>query len=120
MEKTHARLGIISTRYCYGNYRYPDHEMVQSESESAGLCGHAGNDCLFLFFLSFAIKRIALGVAYALWEGIGILLITLFSVQLFDETLSLMKICGLITLITGILLIKVGSGEVKEAEHDPA
>lgn len=72
------------------------------------------------FFLSFAIKRIALGVAYALWEGIGILLITSFSVQLFDETLSLMKICGLITLITGILLIKVGSGEVKEAEHDPA
>ncbi|WP_438500602.1 multidrug/spermidine efflux SMR transporter subunit MdtJ [Pantoea ananatis] len=72
------------------------------------------------FFLSFAIKRIALGVAYALWEGIGILLITLFSVQLFDETLSLMKICGLITLITGILLIKIGSGEVKEAEHDPA
>ncbi|ADD77336.1 MdtJ [Pantoea ananatis LMG 20103] len=72
------------------------------------------------FFCSFAIKRIALGVAYALWEGIGILLITLFSVQLFDETLSLMKICGLITLMTGILLIKVGSGEVKEAEHDPA
>ncbi|NRH22863.1 multidrug/spermidine efflux SMR transporter subunit MdtJ [Pantoea stewartii] len=68
--------------------------------------------------LSFAIKRIALGVAYALWEGIGIMLITLFSVHLFDETVSPLKICGLVTLIVGILLMKTGSK--KEADHDPA
>ncbi len=41
---------------------------------------------LSYIFLSFAVKKIALGVAYALWEGIGILLITLFSVLIFDET----------------------------------
>ena len=35
---------------------------------------------LSYIFLSFAVKKIALGVAYALWEGIGILFITLFSV----------------------------------------
>lgn len=40
---------------------------------------------LSYIFLSFAVKKIALGVAYALWEGIGILFITLFSVLLFDE-----------------------------------
>ena len=44
---------------------------------------------LSYIFLAFAVKKIALGVAYALWEGIGILLITIFSVLLFDETLSL-------------------------------
>ncbi|MEI8428433.1 multidrug/spermidine efflux SMR transporter subunit MdtJ [Escherichia coli] len=33
---------------------------------------------LSYIFLSFAVKKIALGVAYALWEGIGILFITLF------------------------------------------
>lgn len=60
-------------------------------------------------FLSFSVKRIALGVAYALWEGVGIVLITLFSVLLFDESLSLMKVAGLVTLIVGILLIKSGS-----------
>ena len=31
---------------------------------------------LSYIFLSFAVKKIALGVAYALWEGIGILFIT--------------------------------------------
>ena len=40
---------------------------------------------LSYIFLAFAVKKIALGVAYALWEGIGILLITIFSVLLFDD-----------------------------------
>ena len=64
---------------------------------------------LSYIFLSFAVKKIALGVAYALWEGIGILLITLFSVMLFDETLTTMKITGLTTLVAGIVLIKSGT-----------
>lgn len=64
---------------------------------------------LSYIFLSFAVKNIALGVAYALWEGIGILLITLFSVMLFDETLTTMKIAGLTTLVAGIVLIKSGT-----------
>jgi spermidine export protein MdtI len=59
--------------------------------------------------LPFAVKKIALGVAYALWEGIGILLITLFSVLLFDEALSLLKMAGLTTLVVGIVLIKSGT-----------
>ena len=72
-------------------------------------------------FLAFAVKKIALGVAYALWEGIGILLITLFSVMLFGESLSAMKIAGLVTLVAGIVLIKSGTRKVKsqpvEAHH---
>jgi len=67
--------------------------------------------------LSFAIKRIALGVAYALWEGIGIMLITLFSVLLFGEALSVMKICGLMTLIVGIVLIKTGTQSSAEVNY---
>lgn len=59
--------------------------------------------------LAVAVKKVALGVAYALWEGIGILFITTFSVMWFDETLSPMKIGGLVLLITGIGLIKSGT-----------
>lgn len=64
---------------------------------------------LSYIFLSFAVKKIALGVAYALWEGVGILLITLFSVMIFDETLTTMKVAGLTTLVAGIVLIKSGT-----------
>lgn len=69
---------------------------------------------LSYIFLSFAVKKIALGVAYALWEGIGILFITLFSVLLFDESLSLLKIAGLTTLVVGIVLIKSGTRKVRK------
>jgi spermidine export protein MdtJ len=75
---------------------------------------------LSYILLSFAIKRIALGVAYAMWEGIGILFITLFSVLLFDEALSAVKVAGLLTLILGIVLIKSGTLSRKELRHGNA
>ena len=65
--------------------------------------------------LSFAVKRVALGVAYALWEGIGILFITLFSVLWFDESMSMMKLMGLATLIAGIALVKSGTVKTKKS-----
>ncbi|WP_250153690.1 multidrug/spermidine efflux SMR transporter subunit MdtJ [Cedecea lapagei] len=64
-------------------------------------------------FLAFSVKKIALGVAYAMWEGIGILFITVFSVMLFDESISPLKILGLTTLVIGIALIKSGTREKK-------
>ncbi len=64
-------------------------------------------------FLAFSVKKIALGVAYAMWEGIGILFITIFSVMLFDESISPLKILGLTTLVIGIALIKSGTREKK-------
>lgn len=51
----------------------------------------------------------ALGVAYALWEGIGIVIITTFSVLWFGESLSPLKLGGLAMLIAGITLIKSGT-----------
>ena len=68
---------------------------------------------LSYILLSFSIKRIALGVAYAMWEGIGILFITLFSVLLFDESISPLILAGLTTLIVGIALIKSGTTSKK-------
>lgn len=59
--------------------------------------------------LAFAVKRVALGVAYALWEGIGILFITLFSVLWFGESISPLKLAGLALLVGGIILLKSGT-----------
>uniref|UniRef100_A0A3B0LYW1 Spermidine export protein MdtJ n=1 Tax=Arsenophonus endosymbiont of Trialeurodes vaporariorum TaxID=235567 RepID=A0A3B0LYW1_9GAMM len=59
--------------------------------------------------LAMAVKKVALGVAYALWEGIGVIFITAFSVLLFNESLPPMKLIGLALLIVGIALIKSGN-----------
>ena len=67
--------------------------------------------------LSMAVKKVALGVAYALWEGIGILIITTFSVMWFHESLSPLKLGGLALLIAGITLIKYGTKKVQKKQH---
>ncbi|MBG6240989.1 MAG: multidrug/spermidine efflux SMR transporter subunit MdtJ [Candidatus Symbiopectobacterium sp. Dall1.0] len=74
-----------------------------------------GMIALSYLLLSIAIKRVAMGVAYALWEGIGIIFITLFSVMLFDESLSVLKVIGLAILLVGILLVKSGGRKAPTA-----
>lgn len=64
---------------------------------------------LSYIFLGMAVKKIALGVAYALWEGIGGFFITIFSLTLFGEFMSSLKVAGLLTLLAGIVLVKSGS-----------
>ena len=64
---------------------------------------------LSYFFLALAVKRVPVGVAYALWEGIGIVFITLISVTWLGESLGLLKAAGLGVMIAGILLIKSGT-----------
>ena len=66
--------------------------------------------------LALAVKKVALGVAYALWEGIGILIITVCSVLWFDESLSPLKIAGLVTLVGGIMLVKSGTRKPKQPD----
>lgn len=68
--------------------------------------------CSF-YLLSLAVRKIPLGVSYALWEGIGIVLITVISVIWFEEYLNIYKIVGLGLLVAGIFLIKSGIHQPK-------
>ncbi len=52
---------------------------------------------LSYIFLAFAVKKDCPRCGLCVVGRIGILLITLFSVLLFDESLSLLKIAGLTT-----------------------
>lgn len=67
---------------------------------------------LSYYFLSLSVRKVPVGVAYALWEGIGIVLITAISVTWFNEPLGVFKIAGLGLIIVGILLIKAGTQTV--------
>ncbi|AVK02925.1 MULTISPECIES: multidrug/spermidine efflux SMR transporter subunit MdtJ [Pseudomonas aeruginosa group] len=75
----------------------------------AGLLLMYGMIGLSYFFLALAVKRVPVGVAYALWEGIGIVLITAVSVAWLGESIGLYKAVGLGVMIAGILLIKSGT-----------
>ncbi|GKX54815.1 spermidine export protein MdtJ [Leminorella grimontii] len=98
-------------------------------SETGHISGHVVMYVMITLsyiLLSLSVKRVALGVAYALWEGVGVVLITLFSALIFDEAISPMKALGLGTLLLGIMLIKQGTrvaktqGNKRESNHAAA
>lgn len=74
---------------------------------------------LSYYFLALAVKKVPVGVAYALWEGIGIVLITCISVLWFGELVGLYKGLGLGLIIMGILMIKAGTKPAKSDSAQP-
>ncbi|MEA9415741.1 multidrug efflux SMR transporter [Flavobacterium sp. PL02] len=67
--------------------------------------GYAGA----FYFLSFAIRTIPVGVAYAIWSGVGIVLITIIGAIFFKQTPDLPAIIGLALIIIGVVVINVFS-----------
>lgn len=63
-------------------------------------------------FMGLAIKKIQIGIAYAIWELLGTLCILAMSFFIFDESLSSTQIIGIILAFIGIICINFG--EVKE------
>jgi len=58
----------------------------------------------FLSFaaLTFALKRIELGVAYAVWAGLGTALIAMIGIVFFKEPLSVLKAASIVLIIVGV------------------
>ena len=63
--------------------------------------------------LSFALRKIAVGIAIAIWEGFGTSLITIISVALLHETVSIQKILGLALAMCGIAMLHFGEADEK-------
>ncbi|NAW88794.1 SMR family transporter [Photobacterium halotolerans] len=63
------------------------------------------------YFLSLAAKKIAIGVAYAIWEGLGITLITLVSLLVFKADLNSQELLGLGLAVAGIVMVTLGEAQ---------
>lgn len=61
------------------------------------------------YFLGIALKYIPVGIAYALWSGLGIVLIALIGFALFGQALDLAAVAGLALIIAGIVVIQLFS-----------
>ena len=61
------------------------------------------------YFLSLTLKTIPVGIAYAIWSGVGIVLISLVGYALFRQTLDLPAIVGMALIIAGVAVINLFS-----------
>ena len=64
------------------------------------------------FFLSLTLRVIPIGVAYAVWSGVGIVLITLVAWLLFGQALDTPAILGMALIVAGVVVMNVFSKAV--------
>lgn len=62
-----------------------------------------------LFCLSLTLRTVPVGVAYAIWSGIGIVLISLIALVLFGQKLDAPALIGMALIIAGVLVINLFS-----------
>lgn len=53
------------------------------------------------------MRKIPLGVTYATWPAVGLVLIAFISVMIFKETLNVYSIIGLILIIIGVVMVNL-------------
>lgn len=57
------------------------------------------------YFLSLTLKTIPVGLAYAIWSGVGIVLIALIGWLVLRQPLDIPAVIGLGLIIAGVLVI---------------
>jgi len=55
--------------------------------------------------LTFAVKTIPLAVVYGVWSGVGVSLIALFGVVVYQQPLEWNTILGLMLIVMGVALV---------------
>ena len=68
--------------------------------------------CTAFYFLTLSIKVIPVGIAYATWSGLGIVLVTIISIFLYKQVPDWAAIVGMVLLITGVGVIQLFSKTV--------
>lgn len=66
------------------------------------------------YFLSLTLRSIPVGVAYAVWSGVGIVLISIIGALFFKQNLDTAAILGMALIVLGVVVIQVFS---KTAGH---
>lgn len=62
---------------------------------------------LSMFFLALAMKHIPIGTAYAIWTGIGTVMVAVLGVYLFGESRELLRLGCLALIVIGIVGLKL-------------
>lgn len=79
--------------------------LKQSDGFSNVLLG-CGSFILFgigIFLYGQAVKTLPIGIAYAVWSGVGVLIVTAIGLIWFKETISPLGILFMVMIITGCI-----------------
>lgn len=64
------------------------------------------------YFLSFALRTMPVGVAYAIWSGIGMVLVAGLAWIIYDQKLQASSFLGIGLIIAGALILHLRTPQV--------
>lgn len=67
---------------------------------------------LSFYFLSLVLKAIPIGIAYAVWAGLGIVLLALVGWIVFGQALDTPALIGIALILAGVIVMNVFSKTV--------
>ncbi len=89
--------------------------LVSADQLALGTLAALTMIALAYLFLGKATVRIPVALANAFWEGLGMILIALVSLQLLGETISLLQGAGIGVAIVGIVVLNYGHYQQEHA-----
>ncbi|VDG23934.1 DMT family transporter [Lactiplantibacillus mudanjiangensis] len=60
-----------------------------------------------LVLVTMAMRHLPLGIAYALWAGLGTVATVILAVVVYRERLSLARVSGLMAIVIGAVLLNI-------------
>jgi len=58
--------------------------------------------------LALALKRIDVSIAYAIWAGVGTVLVAVVGILWFQEPVSLLKVGSILLIVAGVVGLHLG------------
>src|SRR5579871_3099302 len=70
--------------------------------------------CVAFYFLSVCLESISVGVVYAMWSGLGVVLVTAAAAILYKQLPDMWAVLGMTLIVAGVLVLNLLS---KSAAH---
>ena len=64
------------------------------------------------YFLSLALRAIPVGIAYAIWSGLGIVMISMIGLFVFKQKLDMPAILGIGLIVSGVVVLNLFSKSI--------
>ena len=61
--------------------------------------------------MPFSLKTLEVGIVYAIWSGVGTALIAMVGILAFGESITVLKILGLLMIVGGTFLLRLASSQ---------
>ena len=65
--------------------------------------------CVTFYFFSLALQTIPVGIGYAIWSGVGIILVSIIAYFAYGQSLDLPALIGIGLILAGVLVINLFS-----------